>query len=730
MLLGAGQEGVVRRVGDLVEKRFHPGVLDADSVGWLKKALRGVMPHLPEPSWAYDGTWILRYPWFPTEPVEGIGRDEARDFLLFCLEKRLVCANIKRANFRRRPGEGLTFIDVGRWIVPMAVEVFRDAAARLYAIGVLGWSDERLQAERLSLRTEAGIVALEGFADFYREVVTNHAERQWRKAQVPEEPAQVPAAEATLLVKACAMDADSLAAQLRHLVGHLEWPRPFAERVLLIDPFRGPFLREHTPGDYHALCRAAENARRSGLVDRVLVAPTDPQRVAEINTRWFGLACTQTHSTAGVPVAPQLWGFEQVRTRYVLQCDVDVLIGRRDLAHDYLDDMLAAAAREDVLGVAFNIPHPADARFSPYDAMPGDYVPEVRCGLLDLERVLACRPLPNQVADGKLELSWYRSLQRHQRRHALRTVRGGDPRTFYIHPPNGWKGTGTRLAGVRDLVGQARIPAVQYEQWDLAGPPEAWRYAPRSESIVFLVKGRDTPPERVRRCIASLAMQDDRDFGVVVIDDASSSPRSGPLLHHLLLPLRERATLVRHDAHQGRIPNFRLAIREICTDPDTLVVVLDLDDALMDPGTVGRLRNAVLDGADVVLAAMFRPDKPCKLYKPDFHAPRERWGGDVWIHLRAFRKRLFDELPDDALRVDGAWIPHCTDYATMIPLVEMCTRPMYLREYLYFHERSTQRTPELRAEKDALIRRILQKPRLTPPFPEGGVITDVPLPHR
>jgi hypothetical protein len=664
---------------------------------------------------------MLRYAWFPTEPVEWISEEEAREFLLFCLQKGLVCANVKRANFRRRPGGGLTFVDVGRWIVPMAVEVFRDAAARLYAISVLAWSDARLQAERMELRTDAGLAALDGFGAFYGDLLTRHAERHWSGVHIPPVPSRLPPADVTLLVKACAMDAATLSHQLVHIVRHLEWPRPFAERVLLIDPFRGPFLRAHTSGDYAALCAAADDALRDGLVDRVLTAPHHPDEVTEVNSRWFGVACAETHSSSGVPVAPQLWGFEQVRTRFVLQCDIDVLIGRRDLSHDFLGEMLAAAAPHDVLGIAFNIPHTPDAGSRPYDAPPGEYVPEVRCGLLDLARVMACRPLPNRMAGGKLETSWYRSLQQYQRQHGLRTLRGGDPRTFYIHPPNEWKRNAGLMARVRDLIGQARLPEVQYGQWDLAGRAEDWSHSPRDESVVFLVKGRDTPVERVRRCVASLAMQDDPDFGVVVIDDASTHPEAGPLLHHLFEPLRERTTLVRHEAHHGRIPNFRLAVRELCRDPNMLVVILDLDDALMDCSVASRLRQAHRNGADVVLAAMFRPDKPYKLYHPDFTAPRDRWGGDVWIHLRAFRKRLFDELPDEALQMDGEWIAHCTDYATMIPIVELCQRPVYIREYLYFHERSTRRTDELRREKDVLIRRILDKPGFTRTDTPGAV---------
>jgi hypothetical protein len=164
------------------------------------------------------------------------------------------------------------------------------------------------------------------------------------------------------------------------------------------------------------------------------------------------------------------------------------------------------------------------------------------------------------------------------------------------------------------------------------------------------------------------------------------------------------------------MPNTLLAVRDIISSPDALAVVLDLDDALLHRSVVTRLKQAIKEGADVVLAAMFRPDKPLKLYHPDFVETRSKWGGDVWIHLRSFRKRLLDALPIEALQLDGRWIEPCEDYATMIPLVEQATKPVYLPEYLYFHERSTPTTPELRAARDDIIRRVLARPsqRLAP----------------
>jgi hypothetical protein len=305
----------------------------------------------------------------------------------------------------------------------------------------------------------------------------------------------------------------------------------------------------------------------------------------------------------------------------------------------------------------------------------------------------------------------------------MRSLRGGDPRSFYVHPANEWKADKERIGLIRDLVGQGRVPDDQFENWDLCGDSGRWSYPPRAESIVFLVKGRNTPESRIRRCAESLAMQSAQGFGVVVIDDASDS-EAASLLPHYFRWLGDRVTLIRHEHRRGRVPNFILAVSQICSDPDTLVAVLDLDDTLFSPRAAGRLLDCGRLGHDVVLSAMFRLDKPTKLYHPDFESPRSKWGGEVWVHLRAFKKRLFDAVPHGYFEdATGAWVEECTDYATMVPIVEIARNPVYLPEYLYLHDRTTPRTPETRDRKDRIIRWLLSMPPLTPEscFPEARV---------
>ena len=53
------------------------------------------------------------------------------------------------------------------------------------------------------------------------------------------------------------------------------------------------------------------------------------------------------------------------------------------------------------------------------------------------------------------------------------------------------------------------------------------------------------------------------------------------------------------------------------------------------------------------------------------------------------------------------WLPWCTDYATMVPMARLATRPLHLPSYLYWHERTTVYDEEAARRRDQTILRIL-----------------------
>lgn len=709
-ILGYGNEGIVLRCDNEVIKQFYPGAISAEGILRVESILQRGSQYLPEAVFTTSSSYVsATYAYEPTNPVTCLSAEEAEDFLLDCLSKRYVCLNIKRMNFRRRPDGSLLMIDVGMEIVDFNISYFIDSAARMYAISKLQWKDGELLRRVCGKRPTEAFSMIPGFSEFYQGLLRRFAQEQCLDFASPlaEQPKLKP--DVTLMIKACAMDAAQLESQVKHIVASLAYPADFVERILVLDPYCGPFLRQHTVGDFDALLVAAKRLQKNGWIGRVLVAPQSVDEIAKVNSSWFGHACRNSHSIRDIPVSPQVWGFDQIETRYVLQCDVDILLGRRDWQHDYLQDMLKAITQRDAVGVAFNIPKPECSNFDAYHAGPGEFVPEVRCGLLDLERIRALKPLPNYVCEGRLALSWYRSLQQAQIDRGFRTLRGGDPSTFYIHPPNTWKQDATSLERIRNLVEQAQLPVSQFYDWDLVGSSDDWNYPVRDESIVFLIKGRNTNPGKIERCIHSLHLQDDQGFGVIIIDDNSDQVHSVQAMSRMARSMSGRATFIRNSERIGHLANINHAVSEICMNSESLIVILDMDDVLMRRSVVSNLKAKQAQAHDVVVAGCYRPDKPFKVYSPDFDEPRKLGGGDVWIHLRSFRKKLYEQLELDVLKLDGRWIDRCTDYALMIPIVELAINPTYIPDYLYWHERSSPMSIEYRLTQDQIIRRILAK---------------------
>ena len=109
---------------------------------------------------------------------------------------------------------------------------------------------------------------------------------------------------------------------------------------------------------------------------------------------------------------------------------------------------------------------------------------------------------------------------------------------------------------------------------------------------------------------------------------------------------------------------------------------------------------------------MLRTDK-AKDYPVCFDRSRERrGGGNVWQHLRSFKKYLFDAIPDDALRLDGEYIDIPNDWAYMLPIVEMAEKPVHISEPLYLYEPSGVGKGNDREVREAIIARIVAKPSL------------------
>ena len=513
--------------------------------------------------------------------------------------------------------------------------------------------------------------------------------------------------EVTLLIKSCAMEAGTLDVQVRHLVSQLEGPRAFAERILVIDSRESGFLRQHTGGSLRDLRHEALRLKDAGWLDRIVEGPDNGEAAAALNRWWFELPCTHAHAATGAPVASTLTGFEACETRYVLHVDADIMIARLDRGHDYLADMLAALNGDPRgLTVSLNIAMEHDR---PYTARGsrGAWRTEVRAGMIDLVRLRHARPLPNRTEGDRLALPWHRALDRAIEEGAGRSLRGGNRRTFQVHPPNTRKNDVAGWFAVLDRIEHGAVPRVQEGKADWTGGIAEWMGPPRREPFVFVVSGRNVPAGRFRRCLESMTRQKGPRWGAVIFDDASD-PMFAEHFEIACAALGERCTVLRNRRHRGLLANMVTAVRTICVDGETVIVTLDADDALIGDGVIERLAAEYENGADVTVGSMLRTDKVAD-YPVCFERPRERRGGNVWQHLRSFRKRLFDAIPDEALRLDGDYVDLASDWAFMLPIIEMAAKPAHIPEPLYLYEPSGVGKGADRAAREEAIGRVVTK---------------------
>ena len=223
------------------------------------------------------------------------------------------------------------------------------------------------------------------------------------------------------------------------------------------------------------------------------------------------------------------------------------------------------------------------------------------------------------------------------------------------------------------------------------------------------LRGYRTDPAKIVRCLTSLKAQSQQNFGILIAEELIDSSRTSLIVQHSgeLLP---RITILPSTSHRGTALNTWWAIQGWINNPETLIVILDLDDALMDRQLASWLHEARSNGHDLILGAQFRPDKPWKLYHPEYSFARAQAGGEVWIHLRSFTKQLFSQLSQEDLTIDGQWIEVCEDHAIMIPLSEMAQKPIYIPRYCYFYDRSAPYDEAVRKKRQATIQSLLAKP--------------------
>ena len=519
-------------------------------------------------------------------------------------------------------------------------------------------------------------------------------------------PAPADAPRVSLLIKTCLMEWRIIERLIRHQVRQLEEPLPFCEKIVIVDPSEGPFSWQYDEPNSAGHRQAMQRLLDGGVVDRVIYAPTGPEAIRETYRRWFGKPTDETHSANGQQLFATLYGFESCSGDYVLQLDSDLLISRRNKGYDYLAAMVDVMQRDlNSLFVGMSI---CNSKAIPYTfkGERGDWRVEVRGCLFDRNRLLSVLSVENTLEDGRFATAWHRVFDNLISTSDYRSYRGGSPEAGFIHVPNERKADSEALLDIVESVERGHMPEVQLDNVELCGSSKDWTGPKRHEPFVFVICGHNVRPGRFRRCVESLLEQEGLDWGAVVVDDASTNG-FGDYAEMLLAAFADRVTVLRNRRRRWLLFNTWNAISNFCSGPESVIITLDADDALIGPNVLNRVREEYAAGADVTVGSMLRLDKEAH-YPVDFDNPRSP-SSNVWQHLRTFRKYLFDAIAVGDMKLGGEWIDLANDWAFMVPIIEMSSNPKYIPEPLYLYEPAAPKDAEVRKRRDSIIARILKK---------------------
>lgn len=725
---------------------------------------------------------IIKYPYEPSTPCINFTEEESIVFLTECHQHRMAIRDCKPHNFIR-VGNTIRLVDMEA--CDYTDNLFLNMCARMYLyIHYLGeLSTENFQKLKCSAINNFDLPELCGLREFVNKVFANiifadsksyrdtlrlsknELVSQYNSDNLPNlehlfytklkenkylsdiqcsdlrlnknlyfEPDKVAVSyqeltplpeKVTLLIKTCAQDEMTIESNIKHIVKQLSSPNPFYEVVVSIDTKHNDFIRQYNShGSLDRLIQIIDRLKETKVIDRYIIF--DNSKTREINNRWFGLDSPYAYTANHINVTPQLYAFEQCSGDYILQMDSDVIIGRKDRKHSFLTDMIRQLKENGhVLSVGFNIYNRESKDYFGFEN--GGFVPEVRLGLFDKKRFFSHRPYPNELdSAGRLKLAWHRSVELFQRHSGYCSIRGGDHRTFYIHPQNYRKKLPYAWMTMLDRVEQLQIPDIQFGGFDCEGSYYDWCHAAkRDEKMIIVSCFRNVSIPRFLRFWSSLMSQTYQDFGVILYDDNSDNGLPF-FIQQLIKPYSDRITFISAKYREPRIANVYRSIHYYCCNPESIIVMVDGDDALIGKNTLQDiLEKYEIWDKDVVLGRVHQTYRlqPHYRYPANFYAPRATNGGNVYQHLKTFKKYLFDSIPLTYFKFDAVdkvrpnaspWFDTCDDYAFMLPIVEMSSNPLQTDYVNYFYERDYAHRNDERERKEACIAAIIQKPKLDP----------------
>lgn len=494
----------------------------------------------------------------------------------------------------------------------------------------------------------------------------------------------------TLMIKVCSMDHEIATTCIKQIIDNLENGCLFHKKIVSVDLSDEDRNRRYSDDDKERLLDELCYLKNHGTIDEIVIDNDHKNYL-----KWFGQDSSYEHCENGQQLLATINGFETVETRYVFQTDIDILYKTNNFSFvEAFEKFKESKAITGTLGIyrTNSIPETYGNRT------------EVRSCFLDLEALDNKLPLKNPKNDkDQFVLPWHRALDDSLSKDE--SVRFADSDIFFVHLPNSMKKDNFMSAY---LLGN--IPATQEGKVDAVEDIKAW-YPKAKRPIAVFSRGKNVGVEKIKRLIDSLKAQDCQDFDFVYIDDCSSTKEQEYLysLSKYDSWCKEHMILILNAHSVKSLANFDIAMKYILVDPNTIVINVDGDDALIGKEAISTILEVYKNGADITCGGCFRADKPTQRYSiSSFKRCWERNGDNIWLHPKTFRRYLADYIGDFLMDGDKYVDVH-TDYAMLLPIVEASKHPVEIKKNIYYFEPSKENKTKSNQYEQTHRREILDK---------------------
>ena len=221
--------------------------------------------------------------------------------------------------------------------------------------------------------------------------------------------------------------------------------------------------------------------------------------------------------------------------------------------------------------------------------------------------------------------------------------------------------------------------------------PEEWNtHKSADEQKIMIITPFYNSQDYIKRCIESVATQNYRNYTMYLVDDASTDNGYDVAQNYInTLPpsIRKNFVLIRNKDNMGAVYNQVYTLRSYGTGPNTIVMMLDGDDALVnDNNILNFYNNLYSDGktdfsygscwSEVDNIPLISQPYPEEVRRERSYRKHKFNWGMPYTHLRTFRYELFlkiimnpngDQVFKDEL---GNWFRAGGDNATFYSIIE------------------------------------------------------------